>query len=112
MRNAAEAIAALLRTDRNAALRFRHEVFSEVDVDDGVVRAGSSGRTVELPRGVKLQLVQSGDVMEDGKKGIRFLAGGQSSGGALTLSRPGYAYRISVNWLTAGVRIERVGADG
>jgi hypothetical protein len=35
------------------------------------------------------------------------LPDGRSSGGALTLSRREFSYRVSVNWLTAGVRVAR-----
>jgi general secretion pathway protein H len=112
IRNAAEEIAAVLRTDRNAALSHRRDVLSSVDVRRGVVRAGSSGRVVEIPRGARLEFVQSTRVLESGDSGIRFLADGRSSGGVLTLSRRDFSYRISVNWLTASVRVGPVEVGG
>jgi general secretion pathway protein H len=112
IRNAAEEIAALFRTDRNAALSARHDVVSRVDVASGLVRAGSSGRIVEIPRGVRVELVQSSRELAGGSSGIRFLPDGRSSGGVLTLSRNDFSYRVSVNWLTASVRVDRIEAEG
>lgn len=110
--NAAEEIAALLRTDRNAAISGRHAVISEVDVAHAIVRSGATGRTLKIPRGVAIEVVQSSRELDEGHSGFRFLADGRSSGGALTLRRGALAYRVSVNWLTAAVRIARVEAGG
>ncbi|MGH6926254.1 MAG: GspH/FimT family pseudopilin [Propylenella sp.] len=112
IRNAAEEIAALFRSDRNAALSARHDVVSRVDLASGLVRAGSSGRIVEIPRGVRVELVQSSRELAGGDSGIRFLPDGRSSGGVLTLSRNHFSYRVSVNWLTASVRVARVESEG
>lgn len=112
IRNAAEEVAALLRIDRNAAISGRRDVFSEVDLESGTVRAGSREWSVEIPRGVAIDLVQSGRELAAGGSGVRFRPDGRSSGGALTLSRGGYAYRISVNWLTASVRVARMESGG
>jgi general secretion pathway protein H len=112
IRNAAEEIAAVFRTDRNSALKSRHDVVSRVDLASGLVRAGSSGRIVEIPSGVRVELVQSSRELAGGSSGIRFLPDGRSSGGVLTLSRNHFSYQISVNWLTASVRVARVESDG
>jgi general secretion pathway protein H len=109
IRAAAENIAAILRSDRNAALRQRHAVVSRIDVESGTVRAGAGDGIVKIPGGVKLEFVQSSRELggADGG-GIRFRPNGRSSGGVLTLARGDFAYRISVNWLTAGVRVVRL----
>ena len=112
IRIAAEEIAALLRSDRNMALRLRRPVLSQVNVTDGVVRAGAGDEIVYIPRGVKIEFVQSSRVLATEGSGIEFLPDGRSSGGALTLSRATFSYRISVNWLTAGVRVARTGTSG
>jgi general secretion pathway protein H len=109
---AAEQIAALFRSDRNAALREREAVVSLVDVENGVVRAGADGYSVRIPRGVRIEFVQSSRVLATDGPGIEFTPDGRSSGGVLTLSRNDFAYRISVNWLTGGVRVVRPRADG
>ena len=111
IRTAAEEIAALLRTDRNMALRLRRPVISKVDVEDGVIH-GASGQVVRIPRGVKIEFVQSSRELDESGSGIRFLPDGRSSGGVLTLSRLDFTYRISVNWLTASVRVSRTGSSG
>lgn len=112
IRVAAEEIAGLLRGDRNMALRLQRPVMSYVDVENGVVRAGATGEVVEIPRGVKVEFVQSSRVLAAGASGIEFRPNGQSSGGVVTLTRETFSYRISVNWLTAGVRVTRNRAEG
>jgi general secretion pathway protein H len=109
---AAEEIAALLRSDRNMALRLRKPVLSVVNVSDGVVLAGASDAGVRIPRGVKIEFVQSSRVLASKGSGIEFRPDGHSSGGALTLSRQNFSYSVYVNWLTAGVRVQRTGTNG
>lgn len=112
MQAAAQEIAALFRSDRNMALRQQQPVLSEVDLENGVVRAGATGEVVHIPRGIRIEFVQSSRVLAAGGSGIEFRPNGQSSGGVVTLSRERFSYRISVNWLTAGVRVTRGGAEG
>lgn len=112
LRNAAEQIAAILRTDRNAALSRGRDVVSGVDLARGRVRSGVTGRVAEMPPGVKVTFVQSGRELGSSGVGIRFRADGGSSGGVLTLSRRSFSCRISVNWLTAGIRVTSVGSSG
>lgn len=103
---AAEEIAALFRTDRNMALREREPVVSFVDVEHGII-SGASGKVVRIPRGIRFEFVQSSKVLASEGTGVRFLPDGRSSGGVLTLGRDDFAYRISINWLTGGVRVTR-----
>ena len=112
IRVAADQVAALFRTDRNMALRSRQPVLSLVNVRDGVVSAGAGNGFVQIPRGIKIEFTQSSRVYAKGKSGIEFLPDGRSSGGALTLSRDSFSYRVSVNWLTAGVRVARTETGG
>jgi general secretion pathway protein H len=112
IRLAAEEIAALLRSDRNMALRLRKPVLTQVNVTDGIVLAGAGPGGVRIPRGVKMKFVQSSRVLASKGSGIEFLPDGRSSGGALTLSRQDFSYDIYVNWLTAGVRVQRTGESG
>ena len=76
------------------------------------LRAGAGDEIVRIPRGTKIEFVQSSRVLANEGGGIRFLPAVRSSGGALTLSRAGFSYRVSVNWLTAGVRVGLAGSDG
>jgi general secretion pathway protein H len=85
-------------------------VLSRIDLAQGVVSSGAGGPLIRVAPGVKMQLVQSSKEMRSDGGGIRFLPDGRSSGGVLTLSGRQTAYRISVNWLTAGVVIAAVEA--
>jgi general secretion pathway protein H len=112
IRIAADQIAAVFRSDRNAALRLRQPVLSAVDVSHGMVIAGAGDGVVHIPRGVKIQFVQSSRVLASEGSGIRFLPDGRSSGGAVTLSRGDFSYSVLVNWLTAGVRVTKPETSG
>ncbi len=81
---------------------------THVDLEGATVRSGApGGYSVEVARGMKIELVQSSHEVTDEGGGIRFLPNGQSSGGAVTLSRGDLAYQVSVNWLTGGVTVAR-----
>jgi general secretion pathway protein H len=76
------------------------------------VLAGASDGGVRIPRGIKIEFVQSSRVLDTTGSGIEFMPDGRSSGGSLTLSRQNFSYQIYVNWLTAGVRVQRTGTSG
>jgi len=111
IRTAASEVAALFRLDRNLALRTGRPVTTKVDVEHGTI-LGGSGELVQIPRGITFTFVRSSRVGGEDGGGVRFLPDGRSSGGVLTLSREDFSYRISVNWLTAGVRVTRVEEEG
>jgi general secretion pathway protein H len=105
---ASQRVAAVLRSDRNAALRERREVVTAINLKAATIASGGpAGMTVGVPRGMKIELVQSDREATEVGGGIRFLPNGGSSGGAITLSRGELAYQVSVNWLTGGVTIAR-----
>ncbi|WP_454918095.1 prepilin-type N-terminal cleavage/methylation domain-containing protein [Xanthobacter sediminis] len=98
--------AALLKSDRAAALRQGRLVATSVDAPAGRLRSGSSGRTVRLPRDVRIEALlprQCGGRFVGGE--ISFLPSGMSCGGVVTLARGAAAYEVRVNWLTGGVEI-------
>lgn len=101
----AQQIAAVLRTDRNAALRSGRDVVSRVDAEAGTVASGVTGRGVRLPAGVKVEFVQSSRELRPSGGGIRFRPDGRSSGGFLTLRTETIGFDVSVNWLTGGVLV-------
>jgi general secretion pathway protein H len=102
-------VAALLRSDRNAALREQREILSRIDLTRNAVVSGTRGYAVEIPRGVATKLVQSSrEVRLDGG-GIRFLPNGRSSGGVLSIRRGEVGYQVSVNWLTSSVSVSAAG---
>ena len=98
--------AALLKFDRNAAIRNRVSIATEIDAPLRVVRSGATGRTVRLPEDVRFDalLAQRCNQRAAGPT-IRFFASGMSCGGALALTRQGVGYQVRVNWLTGGVEV-------
>lgn len=112
LRSTAQEIAALLRSDRNIALRQRREVLSRVDLGDGRVASGDGRQVVTIPSSIKTQFIQSSREVRGDEGGIRFRPDGRSSGGVLVLRRGDAAYEVSANWLTGGVLVSAVAAEG
>jgi general secretion pathway protein H len=111
LRSKAQEIAALLRSDRNAALRHRREVLSRLDLDDHRIRSGVGGQSVAIPSDIAVEMVQSSREVRAEGGGIRFLPDGRSSGGVLTLKRGTATSEVWVNWLTSAVLVQN-GAGG
>ncbi len=103
-------IAALLKADRNAALRARTRVSTLLSLRTLDVVSGAGAGEVQLPDDVSFDAIvaQTCSGRENGSA-IDFLPSGMSCGGTIALARPGAAYHIRVNWLTGGVEI--VAAD-
>ncbi|WP_336489831.1 GspH/FimT family pseudopilin [Methylobacterium nigriterrae] len=99
LRAAAAEIAALLRADRNAALRYGQPVTAIVDFMGHRVRSGGAGGEVAIPAEIALR------VSSEGRAGIRFYPDGTASGGEIFLAR----VATGANDLLA-VRIDRVTA--
>jgi general secretion pathway protein H len=98
--------AALLKADRNAAVRRRTDITATIDPASRTVRSGSSGRSILIPADVTFDAKLAARC-NDRPAGptIRFFASGMSCGGAIKLARPGVGFEIRVNWLTGGVEI-------
>ena len=105
LRSSAQQIAALLRADRNAALRSGADVVSRVNLEEASITSGAASGILNLPSGAKIQFLQSSSEARGEEGGIRFRPDGRSSGGVLVLERGGTAYEVSVNWLTSGVTV-------
>jgi len=102
----AVATAALLRADRNAAIRRRVEVATEVNAPSRLVRSGATGREVHVPSDVRFDALLSARCARQSTGAtIRFFSSGMSCGGVIALTRSGMGYEIRVNWLTGGVDI-------
>lgn len=99
-------VATLLKADRNAAIRSRLPVATEIDAPSRTVRAGASDRRVLLPGDVRFDatLAARCNQREAGST-IVFFASGMSCGGVIALSRRGTGYEIRVNWFTGGIEI-------
>jgi general secretion pathway protein H len=102
----AVATAAVLKSDRVAALRRRVRVATVVDAEARSIRSGAGGRIVQLPDDVRLDALLASRCY-DRRAGstIEFFPSGTSCGGVITLSHLGVGYEIRVNWLTGGVDV-------
>ena len=102
-------IAALLKGDRNAAIRNRVPVATALNAQGRFVRSGASGGSVLLPADVAFDaiLAQRCGERRVGAT-IDFFPSGLSCGGTIALSRQGVGFQVRVNWLTGGVEIVSV----
>ena len=98
--------AALLKADRNAALRRQIQVTTRIDAASRSIRSGATGRVIRLPGDVSLDTMLAARCADrDVGRSIDFFPSGMSCGGVLALARPGMGYEVRVNWLTGGVDI-------
>jgi len=98
--------ASLLTADRNAAIRRRIAVATEVNAMSRSIRSGASWREVRVPDDVVFQaLLPQRCNQRPALSTISFFPSGMSCGGAVVLSRYGVGYEVRVNWLTGGVEV-------
>jgi general secretion pathway protein H len=103
--------AALLKADRNAAIRRRLDVTTQVDAPSRSLRSGASGQTVRVPEDVRFEtLLPRNCGNRPVVASISFFASGMSCGGVIVLAKLDAGYEIRVNWLTG--RIEVVPSAG
>ncbi len=101
--------AALLKADRNAALRLGKEVSTQVDTPLRTIRSGSTNRRVQVPPDVTFEAMLASRCNGKPSAGtIRHLGSGMSCGGVIALKRQGSGYEVRVNWLTGGVDVVSV----
>ena len=98
--------AAMLKADRDAAIRNRVQVATEIDAPLRVVRSGATGRVIRLPADVRFDAILAARCNNrPAGPTIRFFASGMSCGGTIALTRPGMGFEVRINWLTGGVEI-------
>jgi len=98
--------AALLVSDRNAAIRRRAPVMTELSAIARQIRSGAGGGLVQLPDDVHFDaLLAARCAGRAGGTAIEFFPSGMSCGGTIALTRPGAGFQIRVNWLTGGVDV-------
>ncbi|MEA2912544.1 MAG: ral secretion pathway protein [Bradyrhizobium sp.] len=98
--------AALLKADRNAALRRQIQVTTQIDAEARSIRSGVTGRVIRLPNDVSLDaMLASRCADRSAGRSIDFFPSGMSCGGVIALARPGMGFEVRVNWLTGGVDI-------
>lgn len=102
----AASTAALLKSDRTAAMRRGVSVATRISTIARTVSSGASGAYVRVPNDVVFSaiLADKCDRRQAGET-ISFFASGLSCGGTLLLSRKGTSFEIRVAWLTGGVEI-------
>jgi general secretion pathway protein H len=99
-------IAALLKRDRNAAMRDHVTVAAALDVEQRTVRSGDAAMVVMIPSDVTFSalLAQRCANRQTGST-IEFFPSGASCGGTIAISHRGLGYQIRVNWLTGGIEV-------
>jgi general secretion pathway protein H len=98
--------AAMLKADRNAAVRGRLQVATQVDPMTRSIRSGVTGRVIRIPDDVAFDAALAARCNQrPAGATIQFFASGMSCGGVIALTRLGVGYQIRVNWLTGGVEI-------
>jgi general secretion pathway protein H len=98
--------AAMLKADRDAAIRNRTQIATEVDAPLRVVRSGRTGRVIRVPADVQFDAILAARCNQrPAGPTIRFFASGMSCGGTIALTRLGVGYQVRVNWLTGGVEV-------
>jgi general secretion pathway protein H len=106
MESFAVEMAALLKADRNAAVRRGVQVVTDVDARSRSIRSGFSGRVVRAPNDVTFEAALAARCNQrPAGSTIRFFASGMSCGGTIALTRLGVGYQVRVNWLTGGVEV-------
>jgi general secretion pathway protein H len=98
--------AALLKSDRAAAIRRGARVATELSAEAKTIRSGVSGRVLQVPDDVAFKAVLAAqcDRRAAGTM-IWFFPSGMSCGGTVSLSRLGATFEVRVAWLTGGVEI-------
>ena len=100
------ATAALLKTDRSAALRRRVQIATEVNAPDRWIRSGATGRVLYIPDDVALDALFARRCNDQlSSTNILFFPSGLSCGGVIRLRKSGLGYEVKVNWLTGGIYI-------
>ncbi|WP_213773700.1 type II secretion system protein [Bradyrhizobium sp. dw_78] len=98
--------AALLMSDRNAAIRNQTSVSTAVDAQGRVIHSGASRSAIRVPDDVRFDALLPQTCRQQAALSvISFFANGTSCGGTITLTRFDTGYEIRVNWLTGRIEI-------
>jgi len=98
--------AALLKADRNAAMRRGTQVTTQLSAVSRTIRSGSGGRFVQFPQDVGFNAVLAAQCNQRAAgTTIAFFPSGMSCGGAISLSRLGTTFEIRITWLTGGIEV-------
>lgn len=103
LKAAAMQIAAILRTDRTAAMRTGRATTTSIDLSRREIRSGEMPSTMGLPNDVDLTVDYAA---RETLPSVRFFPNGSSSGARLRITSRVAAYEIRVDWFTGAVRVE------
>ena len=102
----ASEVAAVLKSDRNAATRAGGEVSTRINLAERKVISGSARRAVSLPEDVTLDVVASDACRTPGNElAIVFGADGRTCGAVISLARGSLSWRVRVNWLNGFIDV-------
>jgi general secretion pathway protein H len=98
--------AAMLKEDRNAAIRRGIGVATLVDTGSRLMRSGATADLIRIPDDVRFEaLLPRTCNRRESLSTISFFASGMSCGGTIELTRLDVGYEVRVNWLTGRVEI-------
>ncbi len=98
--------AALLKADRNAAIRRGAAVATDLSSISRTIRSGATGHLLLLPKDVGFNAILAAQCGQQAAgTTIQFLPSGMSCGGTIFLTRLGTTLEVRVTWLTGGVEI-------
>jgi general secretion pathway protein H len=98
--------AAVLKEDRNAAIRQGTAVATLVDAGSRLIRSGATAAFIRIPEDVRFEaLLPRSCNRREALSTINFFASGMSCGGAIALTRLDVGYEVRVNWLTGRIEI-------
>ena len=105
--------AALLKADRNAALRRQIQVTTQIDAAARSIRSGVTGRLIRLPNDVSLDaMLASRCADRNGGRSIDFFPSGMSCGGVVPNDPWGHGYVYRSPGQRAPYEIVSFGSDG
>jgi general secretion pathway protein H len=98
--------AAVLKEDRNAAIRRGTGVATLVDAGSHLIRSGATADIIRIPEDVRFEaLLPQTCNRREALSTISFFASGMSCGGVIALTRLDVGYEVRVNWLTGRIEI-------
>jgi general secretion pathway protein H len=98
--------AALLKADRNAAMRRQTDVATLVDAGTRSIHSGTTTEMIRVPDDVHFDALLPQTCRQHAALStISFFGDGMSCGGTIALTRLETGYEIRVNWLTGKIDI-------
>jgi general secretion pathway protein H len=100
---ASQIIAAKLRETQTLSLSSNRERSLTLDIGKGLLVQADPDKIFEIPKGITLSVVTSGNEILDDAGAFRFFPDGGSTGGKIILSSGDSRREIAISWLTGGI---------